>query len=112
MLPAGPTSELVTLQRFDSVTDAWVNLAHAAQEWAAPTSQGEGRFELRIRHRRDLRTKADVEGAMRVLMRGDEYDLVDVVEVDWHETRLTIARRIVEPFEEIKTGTRRLKVWP
>ena len=109
MALASDMKERITLQRLSDATKTWPTLAIV---WAAVDPQGEAGYRFRTRYRTDLRSRADLEPAMRVVYRGEVLDLADVVETVRHtELQLTASRRIIES-EELETGARRVQAWP
>lgn len=111
---AGELRDRIRLRRYveDAAEGTWVDL-QAQSIPARVDPLGDDTYRVRIRYRADLRTKADLEPAMRMFYRGEEHDITDVLEVvRGHEVQLTASRRIVEDITHLASGTRRLKAWP
>lgn len=112
---AGEMRDRITLERYvEGANGVGHEFVAVDTVWAATEPQGDARFRFRIRYREDFpRTRAELEPAMRVLYRGDYYDLDDAVEtVRSTELQLLASRRIVEDIDHLATGTRRIKSWP
>ena len=110
---ASDMRDTITLERLNDAAEPKVWDVVVANLPAAAESQGDGRYRFRIRYRSDLRTKADVEPAMRVLYGGDYYDLEEPVEaVRRVETHLFAKGRITEDIPDLASGARRVKAWP
>ena len=110
---ASDARERITLQRLvenaNGVTKTWTDLATVS---AAVEPQGQSTFRFRIRFRDDLRSRADIEPAMRVIYQGEALDLDDVIEsVRRTELQLIASRRLVES-EDAASGARRVTAWP
>lgn len=109
---AGDLTERITLQRLNATTKAWDEL-ESATVWAAAEPQGDAGYRFRIRYRDDLRSKANIAPAMRVIYRGEALDLTDIVEAERRtETHLIASRRIIEGFDDLESGTKGIQAWP
>jgi hypothetical protein len=114
MPTAGSMKDRIALRRYveDAAVGTWVDFEGGSIP-AAVEALGDDTYRVRIRYRRDLQTKADIEPAVRMLYRGEEHDVTDVVEVVRHqEIHLTASRRIIDDITHLASGTRRLKAWP
>lgn len=112
MIRAGDLRDRITLQRLDDDTGAFANFPTATTVWADVQALGDGRYRIRIRDRSDLRAKADLAPAVRVLYGGQALAVEDVIEVERRvETHLIAARVIVET-PQLQTGVHRIEAWP
>jgi hypothetical protein len=107
---ASDMRDRITLERL-------IESASGAHSWsvvdtvsAAVEPQGEATYRLRIRYRDDLRSRADLEPAMRVKYLGDYLDLNDVVETVRHtELQISASRRFVDDITDLGSAARRIK---
>lgn len=111
---SGDLRDRIQLQRLTGTTtaDAYTDLPDMPFVWAAVEPLGEERYRIRMRDRADLRTKADIEPAMRVRWRDRTLAVDDVTEVDRHKEVHLIAHQVLVDSEELATGARRTEAWP
>lgn len=102
-MQAGDLRDRITLQRLNQ--DVWADLTVMPTVWAAVEAQGDATYRFRIRSRSDLTNKADIQPAMRVIYRGESYELLDITEASrLSETHLLARRIIVEDIPDLVLG--------
>ena len=108
----GLLRELIHLTTFNETTRAWDDVPNPDQP-AQAEAQGDGRVRFLIRFRDDLFSRGHTERALRARYRGEEYDVVDVIETIYRaETQLIASRRIVEGIDDLASGVKGIKTWP
>jgi hypothetical protein len=114
-IDSGLLTERITLQRLNEQTDIWEEVAPMVP--AGFEALGDASYRFLIRYRADLRSKADIAPAMRVIYhfagQDEALDLTDVIESERRvATQLIASRRIIEDIDDLKTGTKGIKAWP
>lgn len=109
---ASDLRETITLQRLNHTTMVWADFAQTPTVRAAVEPQGEERYRLRLRYRADLRGKADLAPAVRVLWGDLTLVVDDVAEFDWHREVHLTAHQVLVATEHLETGARRVQAWP
>jgi len=112
VIPIASMRYRVRLERLNAETGTWADVAPRPIVWAAPRALGEQRYEFRVRYQATLRDLKDTAPAMRLLFRGDTYDITDVRETQ-PLVEITIAAkgRQIDSVD-LATGARRTQAWP